>query len=395
MRQLQLEKIQQMLQQQGLQGWLLYNFQHLNPIAQRMSPLPPNPMLTRRWAWWIPARGEPAWLVHAIERGQFAGYDARFVIYSSWQSFEQALLELTQGPGPIACEYSPDCSIPYTSWLDAGTAEQLQRLGYELHSSADLIQAIYATWTPAQLETHRQAVQICLDAKDLAFATIGERLRSGISTTEIDIQQVILDYFAAHDLDPDHPPIVAVNEHAGDPHYSPTRQRHSLIQAGDIILIDLWGKLKQPEDAVFADMTWMGYAGSKVPAVMQEVFDTVARARDAAVELVMGRVGAGEPVHGWEIDDAAREVIRRAGYGDYFIHRTGHSIDTELHGSGVNIDNLETRDTRQIIPHIGFTIEPGIYLPDFGVRLEIDIYVHEDRAEITTLPLQNEFVYVM
>jgi Xaa-Pro aminopeptidase len=242
------------------------------------------------------------------------------------------------------------------------------------------------------LETHRRAVQICLDAKDLAFATIAERLRAGAPTTELDIQQVILDYFAAHHLDPQHPPIVAVNAHAGDPHYGPTPERHSPIQPGDLILIDLWGKLKDTPDAVFADMTWMGYAGDRPPARMQEVFDTVARARDAAIELVQARISAGEAVHGWEIDDAAREVIRQAGYGDAFFHRTGHSIDTELHGSGVNIDNLETRDTRQLIPHIGFTIEPGIYLPEFGVRLEINIYVHEDRAEVTTLPLQYEFV---
>ena len=385
-------KIQEMLRRQGLKGWLLYDFHGINPIARRMAPLPDDPMLSRRWAWWISAEGDPAWLVHAIERGQFDGYDARFVTYSSWQSFEQALLTLTDGPGPIACEYSPDCGIPYTSWVDAGTAEQLRRLGYELHSSADLIQAVYATWTPAQLETHRRAVQICLDAKDLAFATIAERLRAGAPTTELDIQQVILDYFAAHHLDPQHPPIVAVNAHAGDPHYSPTAERHSPIQPGDLILIDLWGKLKDTPDAVFADMTWMGYAGDRPPARMQEVFDTVARARDAAIELVQARISAGEAVHGWEIDDAAREVIRQAGYGDAFFHRTGHSIDTELHGSGVNIDNLETRDTRQLIPHIGFTIEPGIYLPEFGVRLEINIYVHEDRAEVTTLPLQYEFV---
>jgi len=388
----QLATIQNMLQSQGLKGWLLYDFHEINPIARRMAPLPEDPMLSRRWAWWIPARGEPAWLVHAIERGQFQGYDARFVTYSSWQSFEQALLTLTDGPGAIACEYSPDCGIPYTSWVDAGTAEQLRRLGYELHSSADLIQAVYATWTPRQLETHRQAVKICLDAKDLAFAAIGERLRAGIPTTELDIQQVILDHFAMHGLVPEHPPIVAVNEHAGDPHFGPTPERHSSIRPGDLILIDLWGKLKDAPDAVFADMTWMGYAGEQPPARMREVLSIVARARDAAIDLVQTRVSAGEPVHGWEIDDAARSVIRQAGYGDAFFHRTGHSIDTDLHGSGVNIDNLETRDTRQLIPHIGFTIEPGIYLPDFGVRLEINIYIHEDRAEITTLPLQYDFI---
>ncbi|HHB91051.1 MAG TPA: aminopeptidase P family protein [Anaerolineae bacterium] len=387
-----LHRIQQLLNQWHLKGWLVYGFHDLNPIAKRLAPLPEGVMLSRRWAFWIPARGEPAWLVHAIERGQFAGYKARFVTYSSWQSFEQGLLTLTDGPGSIACEYSPDCGIPYVSWVDAGTADQLRRLGYELHSSADLIQATYAVWTPAQLESHRRAVAICMEAKDRAFEAIREGLRTGAQLTELDIQRIILDHFRARGLDPHHPPIVAVNEHAGDPHYMPTPERASVIQPGDVILIDLWGKLKDVPDAVFADITWMAYAGEQPPAAMQKVFDTVARARDAALALVDARLRAGEPVHGWEVDDAAREVIRAAGYGDAFIHRTGHSLDTDIHGSGVNIDNLETRDTRRIIPGIGFTIEPGIYLPEFGVRLEIDVYVHEDRAEITTLPLQDEFV---
>jgi len=389
-----LHRIQTLLTQWGLKGWLLYGFHDLNPIANRLAPRPEGAMISRRWAYWIPAQGEPAWLVHAIERGQFAGYDARFITYSSWQSFEQGLLALTDGPGPIACEYSPDCGIPYVSWVDAGTGEQLRRLGYELHSSADLIQAIYAVWTPAQLDSHRRAAAICMEAKDRAFDAIREGLHAGAPLTELDIQQVILDHFQARGLEPDHPPIVAVNAHAGDPHYTPTPERASPIQPGDIILIDLWGKLKDVPDAVFADMTWMGYAGKQPPARVQEVFDIVARARDAAFALVDARLRAGEPVHGWEVDDAARQVIRDAGYGDAFIHRTGHSLDTDIHGSGVNIDNLETRDTRRIIPGIGFTIEPGIYLPEFGVRLEIDVYAHDDRAEITTLPLQNAFVQV-
>ncbi|HEY80478.1 MAG TPA: aminopeptidase P family protein [Caldilineae bacterium] len=389
-----LHRIQALLTQWGLKGWLLYGFHALNPIANRLAPLPEGAMISRRWAYWIPAQGEPAWLVHAIERGQFAEDDSRFITYSSWQSFEQGMLVLTDGPGPIACEYSPECGIPYVSWVDAGTGEQLRRLGYELRSSADLIQAIDAVWTPAQLDSHRRAVAICMEAKDRAFDAIREGLKAGAALTELDIQQIILDYFQAQGLEPDHPPIVAVNAHAGDPHYTPTPQRASAIQPGDVILIDLWGKLKDVPHAVFADMTWMGYAGKQPPDRVQDVFDAVARARDAAFALADARLRAGEPVYGWEVDDAAREVIRAAGYGDAFIHRTGHSLDTSIHGAGVNIDNLETRDTRRIIPGIGFTIEPGVYLPDFGVRLEIDVYVHHDRAEITTLPLQNAFVRV-
>ncbi len=388
----QLTRIQTLLQEAGLRGWLLYGFHDLNPIARRLAPLPAGVFLSRRWAYWIPSQGRPAWLVHAIERGQFAGMQAPLVTYSSWRSFEQGLLALTQGPGPIACEYSPDCAIPYVSWLDAGTADQLRRLGYQLHSSADLIQAVDAVWSPAQLMTHRRAAAICLEAKDRAFAAIAQALAQGRALTELDVQQVILDHFQRHGLLTDHPPIVAVNEHAGDPHYSPTPQRASPIRAGDLVLIDLWGKLREPPDAVFADITWVGYAGARPPAIMQDVFDVVARARDAAFALVDSRIRAGDPVHGWEVDEAARAVIRAAGYGDAFIHRTGHSLGVDVHASGVNMDNLETRDTRRIIPGIGFTIEPGIYLPDFGVRLEIDVYVHPDRAEITTLPLQKALV---
>ncbi|HEY52565.1 MAG TPA: aminopeptidase P family protein, partial [Caldilineae bacterium] len=324
----QLSTIQTLLQNANLRGWLLYDFRGLNPIARRVAPLPEHAFLSRRWAYWIPALGQPAWLVHAIEREPFQHLPEPVLTYSSWQSFEQALLTLTDGPGPIAGEYSPECGIPYVSYIDAGTAEQLRRLGYDLHSSADLIQAVYATWTPAQLASHRAAVRICLDAKDAAFAHIAARLRTGIPTTELDIQQFILDRFAESGLDPDHPPIVAVNGNAGNPHYAPSPAHHSPIRPGDLILIDLWGKLMDVPDAVFADMTWMGYAGENPPAEMRQVFDIVARARDAAIELVERRTAAGETLHGWEVDDAARNVIREAGYGDAFIHRTGHSIDT-------------------------------------------------------------------
>lgn len=388
----QLGTIQQLLQTQQLRGWLLYNFHALNPIAKRLAPLPAHAILSRRWAYWIPATGEPAWLVHAIEAGGFSQRPERIETYSSWQSFEQALLQLTIGPGVIACEYSPECGIPTTSYVDAGTAEQLRRWGYTLHPSADLIQAVYATWTPTQLQSHRRAAEICLHAKDAAFAHISERLQRRILTTELDIQRFILAHFAAAGLDPEHPPIVAVNGHAGDPHYSPGPERHAAIRPGDLILIDLWGRLAADPDAVFADMTWMGYAGAQPPVIMQQVLEIVARARDAATMLVEQRTAAGKTVHGWEVDDAARGVIEAAGYGGAFIHRTGHSIDTDIHGSGVNIDNLETRDTRALIPNIGFSIEPGIYLPDFGVRLEIDMFIHADRAEVTTLPLQYEFI---
>ncbi len=389
---LNLPLIQDLLRRQHLDGWLLYNFRDLNPIAKRLAPLPPHGLLTRRWVYWIPAQGESAWLTHAIERGSFSHGPETVLTYSSWQSFETSLLALTDGPKRIACEYSPLCSIPYTSYLDAGTVEQLRDLGYTLHPSADLVQAISAVWTPGQLDSHRRAAAVCMSAKDAAFALIAERLAAGSLITESDVQQFIAQRLYEANIDPDHPPIVAVNDHAGNPHYGPDPDHPTPIRRGDLILIDLWGRVAGDPDAVFADMTWMGYAGPQPPEPMIRVFEIVARARDAAIALVQERVAARAPVFGWEVDDVTRDVIKQAGYGDAFIHRTGHSLDTAIHGSGANIDNLETRDTRALIPHIGFTIEPGVYLPDFGVRLEINMFIHDDHAEVTTLPLQHAFV---
>ncbi len=387
-----LARIQELLRRDHLAGWLLYNFRDLNPIAKRLAPLPPQGLLTRRWAFWIPASGDPAWMVHAIEKGSFAGRPERIETYSSWPSFTQALLTLTGGPAPIACEYSPECSIPYTSYVDAGTAELLRGLGYELRPSANLVQAVYAVWTPAQLASHRQAAAVCMAVKDEAFAYVAERLRRDLPVTEVDIQNLLLDRFAAAGIDPDHPPIVGVNAHAGDPHYAPIPERPTPVRRGDLLLIDLWGRVASDPDSVFADITWTGFAGAEPPARLREVAQVVFRARDAAVALISQRIAAGQTVAGWEVDDAARGVIAGAGYGDFFFHRTGHSLDTSIHGSGANMDNLETRDTRTLIPATGFTIEPGIYLPEFGIRSEINVFIHGDRAEVTTLPLQHELI---
>lgn len=389
---LNLDLIQDILRRQGLAGWLLYDFRGLNPIARRVAPLPSHALLTRRWVYWIPAQGRPAWLVHAIEAGAFADQPDPVLIYSSWQSFAAALLRLTDGPQAIACEYSPDGALPYVSYVDAGTLEHWRRLGYKPISSADLIQAVYAVWSPAQLESHRRAAAVCLAVKDEAFALIADALRRGRAITEGDVQAFIGERLTAAGLDPEHPPIVAVNAHAGDPHYSPHPDRPTPVRPGDLILIDLWGRVAGDPNAVFADITWVGYAGPRPPEPLVTVFDIVARARDAAIALVQSRVAAGEPVAGWEVDDAARQVITAAGYGPDFPHRTGHSLDTSIHGAGANMDNLETHDTRRLIPGLGFTIEPGIYRPDFGVRLEVDMFVHPDRAEVTTLPLQTAFI---
>ena len=278
-----------------------------------------------------------------------------------------------------------------------------QATGAEIVTSADLVQFTQATLSAEQLASHGRAAAHCLAVKDQAFALIAERLRRGQAVDEYAVQQFILERFAALDLDPDHPPIVAVNANAANPHYAPGPDQSSPNRAGDMVLIDLWAKERATPGACFADITWTAFCGDEPPAKAQRIFEIVAAARDAAVAFVRERFAAGEPVYGYEVDDACRAVIQDAGYGEAFFHRTGHSLGTEVHFPGVNIDNLETQDRRRLMPGVLFTIEPGIYLPDYdfdgstpakglGIRSEINCFVHEDRLEVTTLPLQGEVI---
>ena len=388
-----LDRIQQVLREDALDGWLLYDFHGLNPIAGRVAGIPEGRILSRRWACFIPARGEPRWLVHAIEVGGLQDVVVNPTTYVRWQEWIDGLRTLLQGAQRVAMEVSPGGAIPTVSRVDGGTLDLVRSLGVDVVSSAHLIQIAEAVWTPEQLASHRRAVRILLATKDLAFALIREELASGRYPTELDVQNFIMNEFRASDLVTDHPPIVAVNEHAADPHYVPHAEDNRPIRPGDVVLIDMWARENAP-DTIYGDITWMGYAGQDVPRRVQAVFDVVRRARDAVVELARQRVQGGEPVYGYELDDVARRIITEAGYGDAFIHRTGHSLGVEVHANGVNLDNLETQDRRRLIPGIGFTVEPGIYLPQegFGIRLEIDCYVGEDDVEVTTLPLQDEFV---
>ncbi len=388
-----LSDIQRALQAERLDGWLLYDFHNINPIAHRVLGIASDRILTRRWACFIPAHGEPRWLVHAIERDAFTGLTDAPATYISWREWQEGLRRLLGPARRVAMEISPGAAIPTVSRVDAGTLDLVRSLGVDVISSADLVQVAEAVWSAAQLASHRRAARVLMTVKDLAFALVRERLAAGKPITEVEVQQFILDAFEEEGLTTEHPPIVAVNAHAASPHYVPTPQTDTPITHGDFLLIDLWGRERSP-DAVYADITWVAYVGTQVPARIQAVFDVVRRARDAAVALIRERLRAGEPVYGYEVDDAARAVIRDAGFGDYFIHRTGHSLGTEVHGNGVNMDNLETQDRRRLLPGIGFTIEPGIYVPHegFGIRLEIDAYVSEDGLEITTLPLQERVV---
>lgn len=390
-----LAEIQAALRAEGLDGWLLYDFKELNPIARRVAGMPADRFLSRRWACYIPAQGAPRWLAHAIETGGLRDLAPDIASYVSWQSWPDALRTLIRGAQRIAMEVSPGCAIPYISRVDAGTVELVRSLGVEIVTSADLVQVAEAVWTAQQLASHRRAAAALIEVKDATFDHVRERLATGLPVTECGVQDFMKRQFAARGMEADHSPIVALNEHAADPHFGPRRDADTPMQRGDFLLIDLWTKEPGP-DNIFGDITWVAYAGPAAPPRMTAVFEVVREARDAAVAFARKRIRAGEPVYGYEVDDAARNVIAEAGFGPYFIHRTGHSIGAAGHGNGVNIDNLETQDRRRLLPGVGFSIEPGIYLPEerFGVRLEIDCYVADDDIEVTTLPLQDAIVLV-
>lgn len=388
-------EIQTLLVDSGLDGWLLFDFRGMNPIAASIALLPAQAMFSRRWAYWIPARGEPEWLVHAIELAPFRAGVVQPRSYVRWQELEQQLSAMLGGARRIAMEYSPRCAIPYVSRVDAGTLEMMRSLGVEVVSSADLVQAVEARLSSAQIDGHRRAAAALLRIKDAAFSHVAQALRSGQPISEYSVQQWIAGRVAEAGLVADHDPIVAVNAHASDPHYIPTAQRHAPIQGGDLLLLDLWAREPAP-DAIMGDITWMAMCSDRVPRRYQHIADVVADARDAAAAYIQEEMAAGRPVRGCDADDVCRGVIERAGYGRYFIHRTGHSLGTAGHGNGAHLDNLETNDTRRLLPGTAFTIEPGIYLPgDFGVRLEIDVLVHASGIEITTLPLQREIMALL
>ena len=390
-----LSEIQAALRSEGLAGWLLYEFRGLNPIALDVLGISAARSGSRRWACFIPAQGEPRWLVHAIELGGWQSIVPDAMPYVSWADWREGLRTILGGAQRVAMEVSPGAAIPYISRVDAGTVDLVRSLGVEVSTSADLVQVAQAVWTPEQLASHRVACQALLEVKDATFAHVRERLAAGEDTTEAGVQEFMMREFARHELETGHAPIVAVNSHAADPHFFPRRDADTPIRPGDFLLIDLWAR-EPRADAIFGDITWVAYAGEAAPPRIQAVFEVVRQARDSAVAFMRARLWGGEPVYGYEVDDVARGVIAAAGFGSYFIHRTGHSIGTAGHGNGVNLDNLETQDRRRLIPGVGFSVEPGIYLPEegFGVRLEINCYVTGSDVEVTTLPLQNEIVLI-
>ncbi len=388
---MKISEIQTALTTLNLDAWLLYDFRGINPISQNVAGLT-GANITRRWFCLIPVHGEPRWLIHRIETSNFTDVIGNVSLYTGWQELNEEMKSFLANVQSVAMEYSPNASIPYISRVDAGTLEWIRNFGIEIHSSAELAQHIEARLTEAQYEGHQKSAHLILQAKDYAFTWIGDQLKAGNTITEYDVQQQILSQFDEMELVTDHPPIVAVNANSGDPHYAPTATRTQQIKTGDFILIDLWAKQKDP-DAVFADTTWVTYAGTTVPDRYVEIFEIVKEARDKAVAFIREKWAANEPIPGCAVDDCVREYITEKGYGQYFIHRTGHSIGTVIHGNGANLDNLETRDERILIQGVCFSIEPGIYLNAFGVRTEIDVYLAgegRDGVILTTSPVQNQ-----
>ena len=387
---MKIKEIQRELTTLELDAWLLYDFRGINPIAQNVAGLA-EAHITRRWFCLVPAYGEPRWLVHKIETSNFVGVPGQMTLYAGWQELNEAMQVLLTDTQTLAMEYSPNAEIPYISRIDAGTLEWIRSFGVEVRTSAELAQRLEARLSEKQAAGHQAAARSVLQAKDYAFTWIGTQLRDGKTITEYDVQQEILGQFDAMDLVTDHPPIVAANAKSSDPHYAPTATDTQEIKAGDFILIDLWAKQKEP-DAVFADTTWVAYAGETVPSQYVEIFEIVREARDRAVRFIREKWERDEPIHGYQVDDCVRGYITEKGYGEFFIHRTGHNIGTVIHGNGVNLDNLETRDRRTLIPGVCFSIEPGIYLNDFGVRTEIDVFLAgpgRDGVKVTTAPVQN------
>ena len=388
-----LNAIQSALRELGFDAWLFYDFRGNNPVARSVLKLEGG-MNSRRFMYLVPANGEPRKLVHRIEAGALDALPGDKSVYLTWQELEAGVRELVSGYRKIAMEYSPKNAIPYVSIVDAGTIELVKSAGVELVSSGDLIQIFDAAWSDEVWQMHLEADKHTQSAYDVAWKMMAEGVRKKKPVREVDVQKAIMDHFAKHGLTTYHPPIVGVGPHGGDPHYEPVPMHDSEINEGDFVLVDLWAKVDQP-GGVYSDITKVGYVGETVPEKYTKVFDIVAAARDAAIEKVRDALTVGKPVYGWEVDDAAREVIKKAGYGDQFVHRTGHSIGTEVHGNGANMDNLETHAERRILKRTCFSIEPGIYLPEFGVRLENDVFVDSDNQVHVTGGLQTEVVAIL
>jgi Xaa-Pro aminopeptidase len=388
---LDISAIQQALKAERLDAWLLYDFQGSNPIAASLTGLATSgKMTTRRWYYLIPATGEPRGLVHAIERHNLDALPGAKTPYSGRAQLEGGLRQLLAGTRRVAMEYSPNCAIPYISRVDGGTLEAVREAGVEVVSSGDLVQMFDAVWSPRALETHKIASEKLYRIKDRAYKLVSDEFQAGRRLNEYELQRQMIGWFEEEGLISDSTPNVSAQENAGNPHYHPSAAVYRAINTNEILLLDLWGKLKEP-GAVFADITWVAFTGSRVPDEYARAFAAARDGRDAAIALVQDAARSGRTLRGWEVDRVCRDVIDKAGLGRFFVHRTGHSLGQTVHGNGVHMDDYETHDERRLIPGTGFTIEPGVYTDTFGVRTEINMYVGEREATVTG-PAQRDIV---
>jgi len=387
-----IEEIQRELRERGLAGWLFVDHHNRDPVAYRVLGLALGREATRRWYYLIPAEGEPRGLVHHIESevlDRLPGVKRR---YASWQELERELVRLLGGVQRVAMQYSPNCAIPQLSLVDAGTVEQIRALGVEVVSAADLVQMFEARWTPENLAAHLEAGRRVDAIIAETFRWIGEELGASRTVREFGVKQHILERFSGNGLTTNHGPIVASGRNTSNPHYQPRPGQDREIRVGDVLLLDVWAKLEGPA-AVYYDVTWMAYCGPQPPEAVQRVFEVVREARERVIGFLRARLSAGEQVRGFEADDVARRYISECGYGPYFTHRTGHSIGRDVHGAGANLDNFETHDERRLIPWTCFSVEPGVYLEEFGARSEVNVFL-EDRDVRVTGTVQDALVTI-
>jgi len=377
-----LARIQEEIRKQKLDGWLFFDHHLRDPLAYRVLGMHVTKGPSRRWYYMIPAEGEPKGMEHRIERNQLAAVPGEKIAYSSGPEQAAALKRLTAGMKRVAMQYSPMCAVPYVSNVDAGTVELIRSLGVDVVSSAELIQIFEATWSPEQLESHLEAGRRVDKVRRAAFDLIKERTRNKVAVQEVEVKDFVRSEFTKAGLLTDSGPIVGCNANASNPHYEPSAEVTTQIKTGDWVLLDMWAKLDQP-GAVYYDITWTAFCGDNPTDEMRKVFEIVTGGRDAAIAKVQSTIAAKQKLCGFDVDDACRAVINSSGYGEYFTHRTGHSIGIEVHGNGANMDNFETHDERRVIPCSCFSVEPGIYLPAFGVRSEINMFIGENDARVT------------
>jgi Xaa-Pro dipeptidase len=391
-----LTAIQTALREAGLDGWLFYDFHNRDAIAARILNMDTSRFASRRWFYFIPADGEPQKLVHRIEPWRCDHLPGRKHVYLPWQQLRASLQDMLGDAKKVAMQYSPLNNIPYVSIVDAGTVDLIRSFGVEVVSSGDLVGRFEAHLSMADWESHKEAGEVLQMVKDEAFREVARRIKAGQNPREVEIQAFMHDLMRANDMHWEDGPIVAINEHAADPHFEPTEENSFAMKEGDLLLIDLWAKKNKP-GAIYYDVTWMGYIGTEVPQRITEIFNVARDARDAGLKMVRDSFASGTSIAGWQVDDAVRKVIVDAGYGEYFVHRTGHNIGLEVHGNGGHIDNLETMDERLILPGTCFSVEPGIYMEHekLGFRTEIDVFVTDEGAVEVMGAIQTDVIPIL